>query len=84
MMIVGGIEIFAGLVVAFWPKVGGYLVGAWLAGIIVNLAIHTTKYYDIMARDSGLMLGAIALGALARWVDEHKRLAPPPIPPGTG
>ena len=83
MMIVGGVEILAGLVVAFWPKAGGYLVAAWLAGIIVNLAIHTTKYYDIMARDFGLMLGAIALGSLARWVDEHRRLASPPVPPSS-
>src|SRR3954453_6624032 len=34
---VGVIEIVAGLVVALRPRFGGYLVAAWLAGIIVNL-----------------------------------------------
>src|SRR5215216_4496347 len=37
MLIVGVIEIVAGLVVAVRPKFGGYLVAAWLAGIIFNL-----------------------------------------------
>src|SRR5215510_9331315 len=37
MLAVGVIEIVAGLVVALRPKFGGYLVAAWLAGIIVNL-----------------------------------------------
>jgi len=81
MMIVGAIEIVAGLVVAFAPRIGGYLVAAWLAGIIVNLAIHPTKYWDIAARDFGLMLGAISLSSLARWVDEHRRPAVPPPDP---
>src|SRR5215510_11623184 len=33
MLIVGVIEIVAGLVVAVTPRWGGYLVAAWLAGI---------------------------------------------------
>lgn len=80
MMIVGGVEIMAGLIVAFMPKIGGYLVAAWLAGIIVNLALNPTRYWDVAARDFGLMLGAISLSALARWVDDHKQLKPPPVP----
>src|SRR4026207_1344786 len=36
---VGVIEIVAGLVVFLRPRVGGYLVAAWLAGIIVNLLL---------------------------------------------
>ena len=36
---VGAIEIVAGLVVAFRPRFGGYLVAAWLAGIIINLLL---------------------------------------------
>jgi hypothetical protein len=38
MRIVGVIEIAAGLLVAIAPRLGGYVVAAWLAGIIVNLA----------------------------------------------
>src|ERR671929_1974224 len=39
MLAVGVVEIVAGLVVAARPKIGGYLVAAWLAGIIVNLLL---------------------------------------------
>src|SRR5256885_15761751 len=37
MMIVGVIEIIAGIVVAVKPRIGAYIVAAWLAGIIINL-----------------------------------------------
>src|SRR3954453_20881185 len=40
MLIIGVIEIVAGLVVLVRPKFGGYLVAAWLAGIIVNLLLQ--------------------------------------------
>src|SRR5262249_56268820 len=39
MQAIGVIEIVAGLVVAFTPRIGGYLVAVWLAGIIVNLLL---------------------------------------------
>jgi uncharacterized membrane protein YphA (DoxX/SURF4 family) len=38
MYFVGAIEIVAGLVVLLRPRFGGYLVAAWLTGIIVNLS----------------------------------------------
>src|SRR5437773_3736507 len=52
MLAVGVIEIVAGLVVALRPKVGGYLVAAWLAGIIANLLL-LGDYYDVALRDFG-------------------------------
>lgn len=61
---VGAIEIVAGLVVAFWPRFGGYLVAAWLAGIIINLLL-IPDFYDIALRDFGLLVGALALARLA-------------------
>jgi hypothetical protein len=64
MYAVGVIEIIAGLVVAFAPRFGGYLVAAWLAGIIVNLLTYP-GFYDIALRDFGLMLGALTLARLA-------------------
>ncbi len=64
MYLVGAIEIVAGLIVAFWPRFGGYLVAAWLAGIIVNLLIQA-DFYDIALRDFGLLIGALALARLA-------------------
>jgi hypothetical protein len=68
MYAVGAIEIVAGLVVAVRPRVGGYLVAAWLAGIIVNL-LMLGGYYDIALRDFGLLLGALTLARLAVAVD---------------
>lgn len=64
MYVVGAIEIVAGLVVAVKPRFGGYLVAAWLGGIIVNLLLMA-DYYDIALRDFGLMLGALSLARLA-------------------
>jgi hypothetical protein len=64
MYAVGVIEIIAGLVVAIRPRFGGYLVAAWLAGIIVNLLTYP-GFYDIALRDFGLLLGALTLARLA-------------------
>lgn len=64
MKAVGVIEIVAGLLVAFAPRIGAYVVAAWLAGIIVNLlTLH--DFYDVALRDFGLLVGALALGRLA-------------------
>ena len=64
MLAVGVIEIVAGLVVALRPKFGGYLVAAWLGGIIVNLLLQA-DHDDVALRDFGLLVGALALAALA-------------------
>src|SRR4051812_27403284 len=72
MLAVGVIEIVAGLVVAFWPRFGGYLVAAWLAGIILNLLI-LGDFYDIALRDFGLLLGALTLARLATAFDRPAR-----------
>jgi hypothetical protein len=64
MYAVGVIEIVAGLVVAVRPLFGGYLVAAWLGGVIVNLLMQA-DYFDIALRDFGLMLGALTLARLA-------------------
>src|SRR3954447_4765219 len=67
---VGAIEIIAGLVVAFRPRFGGYLVAAWLAGIIVNLLLMA-DFFDIALRDFGLMLAALPLARLAPAFPTH-------------
>jgi hypothetical protein len=68
MLAVGVIEIVAGLVVAVRPRFGGYLVAAWLGGIIVNLLLQA-DFYDIALRDFGLLVGALALARLATAFD---------------
>jgi hypothetical protein len=64
MVAIGVVEIVAGLVVAVRPRFGGYLVAAWLAGIIVNLLL-LGDHYDVVLRDFGLLLAALALARLA-------------------
>jgi hypothetical protein len=64
MYLVGTIEVVAGLVVAFQPRWGAYLVGAWLLGIIGNLLL-IPRDYDIALRDFGLFLGTLTLARLA-------------------
>jgi len=64
MLIVGVIEIVAGVAVALAPRFGGYLVAAWLLGIIVDL-LSVGGYGDVALRDFGLLVGALALAQLA-------------------
>ncbi|HEX2465738.1 MAG TPA: hypothetical protein VHR17_14040 [Thermoanaerobaculia bacterium] len=73
LMIVGVIEIAAGILVAVAPRIGGYVVAAWLWGIIVNL-LMMGNYYDIALRDFGLSLGAIALARLATHFEGTRRI----------
>src|SRR5205823_8922693 len=65
MLMVGVIEIVAGILVALRPQIGAYVVALWLWGIIVNLLL-IPGFYDIALRDFGLSLGALALARLSR------------------
>ncbi len=73
MLLVGVVEIAAGLLVAIKPRIGGLVVAAWLAGITLNLLIGAT-YWDIALRDFGLMLGALSMARLA--AQHERRLTP--------
>ena len=79
MLAVGVVEIIAGLLVAVLPRIGGYIVAAWLAGIIVNLLL-VGDFYDVALRDFGLLVAALALARLApaatlpaRWAGRWAR-----------
>lgn len=71
MLVVGVIEIVAGIGVAFRPRIFAYVVAAWLLGIIVNLLL-IPGYFDVALRDLGLALGALALGRLSQAVDSEQ------------
>jgi hypothetical protein len=73
MLVVGVIEIIAGLGVAFLPRVFSYIVFIWLLGIIVNLLL-IPGYYDIALRDFGLALGALALARLSQSAAAREKL----------
>jgi hypothetical protein len=72
LLAIGVIEIVAGVVVAVRPKFGGYLVAAWLAGIITNLLLQA-DFYDVALRDFGLLLAALTLARLATAFDRPTR-----------
>jgi hypothetical protein len=65
MLIVGVIEIVAGIGVALKPRIFAYIVAAWLALIIINLLL-IPGYFDVALRDFGLLLAALALGRLSQ------------------
>lgn len=68
MMVVGVIEIVAGIGVFLKPRLFAYVVAAWLVLIIVNL-LMIPGYFDVALRDLGLALGALALARLSTTFD---------------
>jgi hypothetical protein len=68
MLLVGVVEVVAGLIVAVRPRIGAYIVSAWLVAIIINLLL-AGGFYDIALRDLGLALGALALARLSQNYD---------------
>jgi uncharacterized membrane protein YphA (DoxX/SURF4 family) len=64
MRIVGVVEIVAGMLVALRPRIGAYVVAGGLAAIIFNL-FALGHYWDVVLRDFGLLLGALALASLS-------------------
>jgi hypothetical protein len=50
-----------------------YVVGAWLAGIVINLLTYS-GFYDIALRDFGLVLAALTLARLATIYDKPLQL----------
>jgi len=64
MAIVGVIEIFAGIIVLIRPRIGGFIVMAWLIAIALNLLI-SGHYYDVAVRDLVMAIGAFSLAKLS-------------------
>jgi uncharacterized membrane protein YphA (DoxX/SURF4 family) len=62
MVIVGIIEIVAGLVVLRFTRLGAYVVAAWLVAIAVVLMLG--GWYDIAVRDLVMAIGAYCLARL--------------------
>lgn len=67
MIIVGIIEIIAGIIVLAKPEVGGYVVMAWLICIALQL-IASGRYFDIAVRDITMSIGAFSLARLSKIV----------------
>lgn len=64
MMIVGVIEIIAGILVFTKTKIGAYVVSAWLTAIALSL-IFSWSYLDIAVRDIVMAIAAFCLAKLS-------------------
>nr|WP_299172708.1 hypothetical protein [uncultured Allomuricauda sp.] len=60
MMIVGIIEVVAGLLVLVKPKIGGLVVMFWLIAIALTL-IFSGSFLDVAVRDLVMAVGAFVL-----------------------
>jgi len=69
MMIVGVIEIVAGILVFLRPKIGALVVMAWLVAIALTL-ILSGSYIDVAVRDLVMAVGAFSLAKLSEEVKE--------------
>ena len=65
MMIVGVIEIIAGIIVWRKPDIGGYIVAAWLTAIALTLLLGG-QYLDVAVRDLVMAISAILMARLAK------------------
>lgn len=68
MMIVGVIEIIAGVIVLLKPKVGGVIVGLWLVLIALTLLVNW-QYADVAVRDLVMAISAFSMARLAKVYD---------------
>jgi uncharacterized membrane protein YphA (DoxX/SURF4 family) len=64
MMIVGIIEIVAGILVLTKTKIGAYVVSAWLVAIALTL-IFSWSYVDVAVRDLVMAIAAFCLAKLS-------------------
>jgi uncharacterized membrane protein YphA (DoxX/SURF4 family) len=71
MMIVGVIEIAAGILVLIKTELGAYVVAAWLVCIALTL-ILSMNYLDVAVRDIVMAIGAYSLARLTRVQSENE------------
>lgn len=69
MMVIGVIEIVAGLIVLRKPYLGGNIVAAWLALIALTLLLSGT-YLDVAVRDLVMAIGAFSMAQLSKLVND--------------
>jgi len=67
MMIVGVIEIVAGIIVLKKPEIGGLIVAAWLTSIALSL-LAGGHYLDVAVRDLVMAITAFALAKISKLI----------------
>jgi uncharacterized membrane protein YphA (DoxX/SURF4 family) len=70
MMIVGVIEIGAGIMVLKKPEIGGNIVAVWLMLIAISLITYL-NYMDVAVRDVVMAISAFAMAQLAKIVNQN-------------
>lgn len=68
MIIVGIIEITAGIIVLRKPAIGGLIVSAWLVLIAISLLI-SGQFLDVAVRDLVMAVGAFSLARVSMLID---------------
>lgn len=68
MMIVGVIEIIAGIIVFVKPAIGGIIVAAWLTLIALSL-LASGHYLDVAVRDLVMAIAALSIARMAKLVE---------------
>lgn len=68
MILVGVIEIVAGIIVLKKPEIGGYIVAAWLTLIALTL-LGSLSYVDIAVRDLVMDISAFSMARIAKFID---------------
>jgi uncharacterized membrane protein YphA (DoxX/SURF4 family) len=67
MMVIGVIEIIAGIIVGFKPSVGGIIVSVWLTLIALTL-LASGNYLDVAVRDLVMSIAAYSMARIAKIV----------------
>ena len=67
MMIVGVIEIIAGIIVLKKAEIGGYIVAAWLTVIALTL-LPGFRYVDVAVRDLVMAVSAFAMARISKII----------------
>ena len=65
MMVVGVVEIIAGIIVLRKPAIGGLVVAAWLTLIALTLLL-SLNYLDVAVRDLVMAIAALSMARMAK------------------
>ncbi len=68
MMIVGVIEIIAGIIVLKKTEIGGYIVAGWLT--VISLAfLISFNYVDVAVRDLVMAIAALSMAKISKVIE---------------
>jgi hypothetical protein len=67
MMVVGVVEIAAGVIVLMRPAIGGLIVAGWLTVVAISL-IAGLNHLDVAVRDLVMAIGAFSFAKIAKLV----------------